>query len=474
MTDEIISLEELIADPENARVHTPRNVGMIEDLLRELGAGRSILIDENNVILAGNATWEAALQAGFKRVRVIEDDGQTLTAVRRPNLDKRGKRRMAVGDNRAGELSEWDVDQMAALHEDKDNVLKGLFSNKEIEKILDQGRRQTEPEGLGEDIGGLEELRAKWGTEAGQLWVIPSKTSKGKQHRLLCADCRDHEAWVRLMGGEKAQCVFTDPPYGVEYHGEAHNAIPFPTIASDTLTGDKLIEFLRLAFVELERAAADDAGFYIWHAWATRDEFSMALKSAGLIERQYIIWAKNIHTVGHSDYQWAHEPAFYAGKAGQSVAWFGGRGKLTVWRASLGWADSPRITVGNGIVLSDGQGGSVAVMTKGPKGKAMRRFTLTRPLEVELDNGATTVWEVAREPGIMHPTNKPVELAVRAYENSSRPGDIVIDGFTGSGGAALGAEAIGRVFRGMELEPTYIAVTLERLAKMGLRPEREG
>lgn len=474
MAEEIIDLEQLISDPDNARAHNPRNVGLIEDALREVGAARSIVLDESNVILAGNATWEAAVQAGFKKVRIIDEDGETLVAVRRKNLDHDKKRRLALYDNRTGELADWDVDAIAMIQAEEAHLLKGMFSTKEVERILDQGRKKAEPEGLDEDVGGHEELRSKWGTEPGQLWIIPSKTTRGKEHRLLCADTRNHETWVQLMGGEKGQCVFTDPPYGVEYHGEAHNGIAFPTIASDSLTGDKLVEFLRDCFTEMQKATLDDAAFYIWHAWATRDEYSMAIKASGLIERQYIIWAKNIHTVGHSDYQWAHEPAFYAGKAGQTVAWYGGRGQLTVWRISLGWADSPRITVGNGIVLSDGQGGSVAVMTKGPKGKAMRRFTLTRPLEVELDNGATTVWEVAREPGIMHPTNKPVELAVRAFENSTRPGDIVIDGFTGSGSAAIAAETLGRLFRGVELEPAYIALTLERLARMGLKPERAG
>ena len=105
---------ELTADSENARAHNPRNVGLIVDALQEVGAARSIVIDEDGRILAGNATIEAAALAGIERVKVIEADGETIVAVRRSGLTDEQKKRLALYDNRTAELADWDVEQLAA------------------------------------------------------------------------------------------------------------------------------------------------------------------------------------------------------------------------------------------------------------------------------------------------------------------------------------------------------------------------
>src|SRR5918999_1485702 len=107
-------------DPRNARRHNPRNVGLIESALREVGAARSIVVDEDGVILAGNATVEAAAQAGIERVRVIDTDGSELVAVRRSGLTPEQKRRLALLDNRAAELASWDAEVLASLADDAD------------------------------------------------------------------------------------------------------------------------------------------------------------------------------------------------------------------------------------------------------------------------------------------------------------------------------------------------------------------
>lgn len=101
-----LTIADLKQDPANARKHNPRNVGMIENALNEVGAARSIVIDEDGRILAGNATVEAAAQAGIERVQVVDADGETLIAVRRSGLTEEQKRRLALFDNRAAELEE--------------------------------------------------------------------------------------------------------------------------------------------------------------------------------------------------------------------------------------------------------------------------------------------------------------------------------------------------------------------------------
>jgi len=107
-------LRDLTPDPANRRAHNPRNVGMIADSLHAVGAGRSIVIDEDGVVLAGNATIEAAAEAGIEQVRIIEASGHELIAVRRRGLSAGQKRALALADNRAAELATWNLDQLRA------------------------------------------------------------------------------------------------------------------------------------------------------------------------------------------------------------------------------------------------------------------------------------------------------------------------------------------------------------------------
>ncbi len=125
---------QLKPDPRNARRHTPRNVGTIVAALHEVGAARSIVIDENDVILAGNATVEAAGQAGIERLRVVDADGDEVIAVRRRNLTPEQKRRLALFDNRAAELAEWDEGVIAGLVEDTD--FSDIFTDDELAAVL--------------------------------------------------------------------------------------------------------------------------------------------------------------------------------------------------------------------------------------------------------------------------------------------------------------------------------------------------
>lgn len=130
-------IAELKPDKANRRRHNPRNIGMIADALQEIGAARSIVIDETGNILAGNGTVEAAAQAGIERVRVVDADGEEIIAVRRSGLTAEQKRRLALFDNRAAELAEWDVDQLLA------DVTAGLdfdgmFNDDELAALLNQ------------------------------------------------------------------------------------------------------------------------------------------------------------------------------------------------------------------------------------------------------------------------------------------------------------------------------------------------
>lgn len=140
-------LRDLTPDPRNARKHGPRNVGVIADALRDVGAARSIVIDEDGVILAGNATCEAAAEVGITKVQVVDADGETIVAVRRTGLTAAQKAKLALYDNRSAELAEgWEPDVLRQLASEQD--LSKLFTAAELDTLLEHA---PEPEDIVQD-----------------------------------------------------------------------------------------------------------------------------------------------------------------------------------------------------------------------------------------------------------------------------------------------------------------------------------
>lgn len=192
------TLADLRPDPRNARRHTPRNVGMIEQALREVGAARSIVIDETGTVLAGNATIEAAAAAGIERVRVVETDGNEIVAVQRTGLSPTQKTRLALYDNRAAELAEWEVDTLKDLEADD---FAGIFFEEEIDKLLaepdvlhlvDDGERAS---GDGEPTPGV--------SRSGYPLAIvldPTTHARWREYKQSVEIADDTKAFVELLG----------------------------------------------------------------------------------------------------------------------------------------------------------------------------------------------------------------------------------------------------------------------------------
>jgi len=199
----ITHIKDLVPDNNNRRLHNSRNIGMIVDALHQVGAARSIVIDEDDVILAGNGVTEAAAEAGITKLRVIEASGDELIAVRRRGLTAEQKRALAMYDNRTAELAEWDADRLQAdLAAGLD--LKPWFSDEELAKAT---RDATAKGGLTDP----DDVPAERATDIklGDLFELG-------QHRLLCGDSTKAEDVARVMGGEKAAMVYADPPYGYD------------------------------------------------------------------------------------------------------------------------------------------------------------------------------------------------------------------------------------------------------------------
>lgn len=288
------------------------------------------------------------------------------------------------------------------------------------------------------------------------------------EHRVVCGDATDVKAWARLRaaGASEAAVVFTDPPYGVSYQAKSG---AFGVIEGDRKRGEDLLKMLVGAFKHAVKAARATAAWYVWHASSTREDFAYALKAAGLRENQYLIWAKPGVVLGHSDYRWAHEPCFYASQADHKPDFYGDRAQPTVWRFARHHADAVATVVGSGLLLQDGRGGGLYVLPRAPKGKKARALRLEEGQAAVLAGGTTeaeTLWEVGKDHLYQHPTQKPVELARRALENSSQRGQVVLDMFLGSGTTLIGAELTGRRCFGFELDPKYADVIAARWEKI--------
>ena len=362
-----------------------------------------------------------------------------------------------TADNRLSELSEMNDDKLAELLAEIGDELPAEltgYTEDDMESLLDSIiGGEPEPDTESQDQEYQQPLPPM--SKPGDLWLLGP-------HRLICGDATDEPTIERLMDGEKAAMVHTDPPYGVSYETQSGN---FAMIKNDDKTHDDLYFTLLLpAFNNYRKNTIPEAAFYIWHASSTRRDFEDAMTAAGLVEKQYIIWAKNGITLGRADYQWAHEPCFYAAKDGQTPAFFGDRAQHTVWRATTRQDGSMMTVLGSGVVLTDGTGGTLCITDKPPKGKKLRyiRMEQGKPIDLFQEDRMQTVWEVARETNTLHPTQKPVEIPIRAIENSSQPGDIVLDFFGGSGSTLMGAELTGRRCFSTELDPIYCDVIISR------------
>ena len=362
-----------------------------------------------------------------------------------------------TADNRLAELADMNATMLADLLADIDTgelpiELTG-YTEEDFDSLMESIEGADDAEPNDQDDEHDQPLQPM--SKPGDLWILGP-------HRLICGDATDGPTIERLMDGEKAAMVHTDPPYGVSYETQSGK---FAMIKNDDKTHDELFYKLLLpAFNNYRKHTIDEAAFYIWHASSTRRDFEDAMTAAGLMENQYIIWVKNGISLGRADYQWAHEPCFYAGKAGVSPNFYGDRAQHTVWRVTTRKDGQMMTVLGSGVVLTDGKGGKLCITDKPPKGKKMRyvRMEEGKPVDLFQEDRMQTVWEVARETNTLHPTQKPVEIPIRAIENSSQPGEIVLDFFGGSGSTLMGAELTGRRCFSTELDPVYCDVIISR------------
>jgi DNA modification methylase len=198
------SIKDLKSDHKNARKRTDRSAKLIAESLQRYGAARSIVIDEDNRILAGNGTIEGAKAAGIKNIRVIETDGTEIIAVKRTGLSEDEKIGLALADNRTSDLSDWDKDMLQQLSAEHD--LAPWFDADDLAEIFGEVE-QLPAEGL-TDADDVPEAPEEPVTKPGDVWLL------GK-HRVMCGDSTDVLAVEKLTAGSKVDMLYCDPPYGM-------------------------------------------------------------------------------------------------------------------------------------------------------------------------------------------------------------------------------------------------------------------
>lgn len=230
-------------------------------------------------------------------------------------------------------------------------------------------------------------------------------------HRLMCGDSTSVEDVQEVMGGVLADLWLTDPPYSVAYQGKTKDAL---TIQNDEMDDESFRCFLVSAYSAADSVLKEGAAFYIWHADSEGFNFRGACRDVGWKVRECLIWSKNTFVLGRQDYQWQHEPCLYGWKDGAAHHWYSDRSQTTI-------------------------------------------------LEFDRPNRNAE-----------HPTMKPVGLFQYLIGNSTKPGDIVLDSFGGSGTTLIACEQSGRSARILELDPCYCDVIIERWQNLtGQRAVRE-
>lgn len=309
------TIKDLTPDPRNARKRTDRSAEMIAESLRRFGAARSIVIDEDGRVLAGNGTVEGAKKAGISKVRVIEAAGDELIAVKRTGLTEDEKVGLAIADNRSSDLSEWDSEMLQILSQDHD--LEPWFKPEDLEALLNDAEQLAPVEG-NTDPDEVPEPPADPITKPGDLWILGN-------HRLLCGDSTDTVALERLMENKPADLWLTDPPYNVNYEGGTGLKIQ-----NDNMKDAEFRQFLHDVYVAANCFLRPGAAFYIWHADSEGYNFRGAAVDVGWKVRQCLIWLKSSLVMGRQDYQWKHEPCLYGWTEGAAHYWGSDRKQTTI------------------------------------------------------------------------------------------------------------------------------------------------
>lgn len=375
----LVPVEKLVPYINNARTHSAEQIQKLRSSIREFGFINPVIIDKDYGIIAGHGRVAAAKEEGISEVPCVLVD----------YLTEPQKKAYILADNRFALDAGWDEELLRIEIEslqgaDFDVSLTG-FDEKEIADLF----TATGDDVKDDDFNVDEELKKPSFSKNGDLWLL------GK-HRLVCGDSTKSDTYDLLMDGKLANLTVTDPPYNVNYEGSAGK------IKNDNMEGGKFYQFLLDAFTNMEKAMANDASIYVFHADTEGLNFRKAFADAGFYLSGTCIWKKQSLVLGRSPYQWQHEPCLFGWKKNGKHQWYSDRKQTTIWEF-----DKPK------------------------------------------KNGD-------------HPTMKPVPLIAYPIQNSSMSNCIVLDPFGGSGSTLIACEQTDRICHTIELDEKYCDVIVKR------------
>ncbi len=385
MQIELIATQKIIPYARNPRKNDTA-IAKVAASLKEFGWQQPIVVDNDHVVIVGHTRLQAAQQLGMTHVPVHIANGLTASQIKAYRL----------ADNRTHEEATWDDDLLTLELQDLQHLNFDLsitgFNSTELDKWLSPlddslADMDTVPD--------LEDVPNK--TQLGDVWQLGN-------HTVMCGDSTDAAVVAKLLQGQHAHMVFTDPPYNVNYGVTLKDKLRGGnrTIMNDNL-GNGFYDFL---FKACQNALNHCTGaVYVCMSSSELDTLQRAFREAGGHWSTFIIWSKNTFTLGRSDYQRQYEPILYGWKEGGTHYWCGARNQSDIWACD-------------------------------------------KPVKNDL-----------------HPTMKPIELVTRAITNSSQRHDIVLDLFGGAGSTLIACEQLQRHARVIELDPKYCDVIVQRWQK---------
>ena len=386
----VVKINDIKSNPNNPRIIKDDKFKKLVESIKgfpEMANVRPIVVNTDMIVLGGNMRLKAMKEAGWKEAPI-----QIV------NWDEQKQKEFIVKDNVG--FGEWDWDDLANNWDAQELTDWGLdIPNFDVNNLEAEEDEFAVPE------GGIE-------TDIilGDLFEIG-------EHRLLCGDSTDSDQVAKLMNGQKADMVFTDPPYGVSYEG-GHNKKKRTGIENDTLQGQDLTDLFYESLMNADLFSHDHSAFYIWYSTNKSVETFNSFANLNLQVRAVLCWYKVRSGLGAFMAQYIpnFEPFIYAFKKGKSPQWFGASDEKSVW---------------------------------------------------ELKKDSKNEY---------HPTQKPVELPERAMKNSSKENNIILDVFGGSGSTMVAAQQLNRKARLMELDPKYCQVIVDRMRKLdpSLEVKRNG
>lgn len=389
--------------------NNPRNndeaVEYVANSIKEFGFKVPIVVDASNIIVAGHTRYKACVKLGITEVPCIVVDDLTEEQIKAFRL----------ADNKTAEIATWDLD---LLKQELGEI--GILDMTEFG--FDFLEEDNSIEEIVEDNYNVDEnIPEEPQTKLGDIYKLGN-------HRLMCGDSTNITDVAKLMNGNQADMLLTDPPYNVDV--ESTNG---KKIKNDNMDSDSFRLFLYNAFKSANEVLKNGASFYIWHGESEGYNFRGACQDIGWKIRQCLIWNKNTIVLGRQDYQWKHEPCLYGWKDGASHYFINDRTQSTVYEEQLDF-------------------------------DKMKKEDLKNLLkEIYADKIQTTILNEDKPTrNAEHPTMKPVKLMARLIKNSSLKNQIILDLFGGSGSTLIACEQLERNCYMMELEPAYCDVIINR------------